>query len=83
MFYSKEWENRGQGKHLRGFRIIVRQYNSGKDANFLLEAYRDTYTQGSEVPNICRSIPGKGAAARVEAIRQAKEIAASGLYADE
>lgn len=83
MFNPKEWENRGQAKHLQGFRILVRQYNTGKNANFRLEAYGDAYAELKGLkpaPSVGRYIPGKGAAAREEAIRQAKELAATGLY---
>lgn len=83
MFNQKEWENRGQGKHLRGFSICVRQYNTGKNANFLLEAWGDSYARllGKEpAPSVTRTIPGKGAEAREEAIRQAKALAETGLY---
>ena len=37
-FDPQRWENRGQQKKLRGYRVAVRQYNQGKDANYLLEA---------------------------------------------
>lgn len=36
-FDSKTWENKGQGKQLRGHRIIVRQYNQGKMRTFTLK----------------------------------------------
>ena len=42
-FDPKRWENRGQQKKLRGYRVAVRQYNQGKDASYLLEAWGDAY----------------------------------------
>ena len=86
MFKPSEWENRGQSKKLRGYRIIIRQYNSGKDSNFYLEAWGDSYAclRGERpAPSVGRTIPGKGSAARCEAIRQAKSLAESGLYNDD
>ena len=83
MFISKEWENLGQSKRLRGFRIKVLQYNSGKNANFELEAWGDPFAAfdgRTSAPYVRRTIPGKGPEARKEAIRQAKELAATGLY---
>ena len=42
-FAPQRWENRGQQKKLRGYRVAVRQYNQGKNANYLLEAWGDAY----------------------------------------
>lgn len=83
MFNPKEWENRGQEKKLRGYRIIVRQYNTGKNANFYLEAWGDPYARMrglKPAPSVGRVINGKGPEAREEAIRQAKELAETCLY---
>ncbi len=46
-FDSKRWENRGQQKKLRGYRVAVRQYNQGRDASYLLEAWGGMLTPAS------------------------------------
>ena len=82
-FDSKTWENQGQGKKLRGHRIIVRQYNQGKDANLYLEAWGDAYARmrgKKPAPAVGKTIPGKGPAARDAAILAALDLAATGLY---
>ena len=38
-FDSKRGEKRGPQKKLRGYRVAVRQYNQGRDASYLLEAW--------------------------------------------
>lgn len=79
-FDKKTWENRGQGKFLRGFRICVRQYNQGSKANFYLEAWGDSL-HGKPAPSVGKTIPGKGPAARDAAISEALKLASSGIYA--
>lgn len=82
-FDSKIWENKGQAKKLRGHRIIVRQYNQGKNANFYLEAWGDPYAflRGEKsAPSVGKTIRGKGPSARDEAIAQALNLAMTGLY---
>lgn len=84
-FDPKRWENRGQEKKLRGCRIAVRQYNQGKDANYLLEAWGDAYAclRGERpAPAVSKRIPGYGPSARDAAIAEALQLAASGLYAE-
>ena len=84
-FDSQRWENRGQQKKLRGYRVAVRQYNQGKDASYLLEAWGDAYAclRGERPsPAVSKTIPGYGPAARDAAIAEALQLAASGLYAE-
>lgn len=84
MFNPKEWENLGQAKKFRGHRIKVFQYNTGKNAKFYLEAWGDPYARMrglKPAPSVGRVINGRGQEAREEAIRQAKELASTGLYA--
>lgn len=84
-FDSQRWENRGQQKKLLGYRVAVRQYNQGKDASYLLEAWGDAYAclRGERpAPAVSKTIPGYGPAARDAAIAEALQLAASGLYAE-
>ena len=84
-FDVKRWENRGQQKMLRGYRIAVRQYNQGKDASYFLEAWGDAYAclRGERpAPAVSKTIPGYGPSARDAAIAEALQLAASGLYAE-
>lgn len=84
-FDPKTWDNRGQAKKLRGHRILVRQYNQGKDASYYLEAWGDAYAclRGEEsAPSVGKTIPGYGPPARDAAISAALQLAASGLYAE-
>ena len=80
-FDKKTWENRGQGKFLRGFRIFVRQYNQGRDANFYLEAWGDSL-HGKPAPSVGKTIHGKGPTARDAAISEALKLASSGIYTE-
>lgn len=82
-FDSALWENKGQAKQLRGYRIIVRQYNQGKDANFYFEAWGDPYARlrgQKPAPSIGKTVPGKGTDARNTAIQWAFDLAGTGLY---
>ena len=85
-FDSKRWENRGQQKKLRGYRVAVRQYNQGRDASYLLEAWGgDAYAclRGERpAPAVSKTTPGYGPSARDAAISEALQLAASGLYAE-
>lgn len=84
-FEPKAWENRGQQKKLRGYRVAVRQYNQGKDASYLLEAWGDAYAclRGERpAPAVSKTIPGYGPSARDAAISEALQLAASGLYGE-
>ena len=84
-FDPKLWENRGQQKKLRGYRIAVRQYNQGKDASYFLEAWGDAYAclRGERpAPPVSKSVPGYGPAAKDVVIAEALQLAASGLYAE-
>lgn len=84
-FDSKTWENRGQQKKLRGYRIAIRQYSQGKDANYCLEAWGDAYAclKGEKsAPSVRKTIPGYGPSARDAAITEALRIAESGLYTE-
>lgn len=82
IFDRKTWENRGQGKFLRGYRICVRQYNQGRDANFYLEAWGDSI-HGKPAPSIGRTISGRGAEARNRAISEALALSLTGLYTEQ
>lgn len=79
IFDRKVWDNRGQGKFLRGHRICVRQYNQGRNANFYLEAWGDSL-HGKSAPSVGRTIPGKGQEARDRAISEALALSATGFY---
>lgn len=84
-FDPKTWENRGQQKKLRGYRIAIRQYNQGKDANYYLEAWGDAYAclKGEKsAPSVGKTILGYGPSARDAAISEALHLAASGLYTE-
>ena len=84
-FDPKRWENRGQEKLLRGYRISVRQYNQGKDASFYLEAWGNPYDRlrGATVaPYIGKYIPGYGPTARDIAITEAFKFAETGIYTE-
>ena len=84
-FDAQRWENRGQQKKLRGYRVAVRQYNQGKDASYFLEAWGDAYAclRGERpAPSISKTIPGYGPSARDAAISEAFKLAASGLYTE-
>lgn len=84
-FDSKTWKNRGQQKKLRGYRIAIRQYSQGKDANYYLEAWGNAYAclKGeTSAPFVGKTIPGYGPSARDAAISEALKLAASGLYAE-
>ena len=80
-FDRKIWENRGQGKFLRGHRICIRQYNQGRNANFYLEAWSDSL-HGKPAPSVGVTIPGKGPEARDRAISEALILSSTGLYAE-
>lgn len=84
-FDPKTWENRGQQKKLRGYRVAVRQYNQGRDASYYLEAWGDTYAclRGEKpAPSVSKTIPGYGPSSRDAAISEALQLAASGLYTE-
>lgn len=78
-FDSKHLENLGQAKLLRGHRISIREYNSGKNASYLLEAWNDPYSS-KRVESVCKTIPGKGSDAKKAAIKNAFDLACTGLY---
>lgn len=91
-FAPSEWTASGNNKRLKGHSITVLQWNTGEEANFALEAHETTerdvkyciicngYDPTEESRHIYRTIPGFGADARDEAIRQAKELADTGKY---
>ena len=84
-FDPKTWENRGQQKKLRGYRIAIRQYNQGKDASYYLEAWGDLYAclRGEKsAPSVGKTIPGYGPSARDAAISDALKLAESGQYTE-
>lgn len=66
-FRNKEWTKHGNHYHLEGTQINIYQWNSGKNANFLVEAgyYTNNY--------ITKSFP-KGENAREQAIEFALSI---------
>lgn len=68
-FRGKEWERFGNRYHLVGTQISVYQWNSGRNANFMVSAgYRNSN-------HMDKTISGKGAGARDEAIRFSMSIA--------
>ena len=84
-FDPKTWENRGQQKKLRGYRIAIRQYNQGNDASYYLEAWGDPYAclRGEKsAPSVGKTIPGYGPSARDAAISDALKLAQSGQYTE-
>lgn len=59
-FDPKRWENRGQQKKLRGYRVAVRQYNQGKDASYLWrrgEMLMPAYVGSTPRPQSTRPFP--------------------------
>ena len=67
-FRGKQWERTGNRYHLVGTQVNVYQWNSGKDANFLVTAgYRNSDHRE-------RSFP-KGSNARYAAISYAMSLA--------
>jgi hypothetical protein len=73
-FDNKLWERQGNRIHLRGTSITVLQWNSGKNANFMVEAgYRNSN-------HVCKTIHGKGPDARDAAISFAFELAKDKTY---
>lgn len=67
-FRSKKWERNGNHYHLIGTDVNVYQWNSGKNANFLVTAgYRNSN-------HVERSFP-KGEMAKEQAIKFAFELA--------
>lgn len=67
-FRGKEWERCGNHYHLVGTEINVYQWNSGKNANFLVTAgYRNSN-------HIEKTIEGKGSEARDKAIEFALSL---------
>ena len=80
-FDRQTWDNRGQGKFLKGYRICVRQYNQGRNANFYLEAWGDSL-HGKPAPSVGRTISGKGPQARDRALSEALMLASTGLYTE-
>ena len=84
-FDPKQWDNRGQQKKLRGYRIAIRQYNQGRDASYYLEAWGDACAglRGElSAPSVGKTIPGYGPTARDAAITEALQLAESGQYAE-
>lgn len=92
-FAPSEWTASGNSKCLKGHSITILQWNTGAEANFALEAHETTerverscsiicngYDHTEAARHIYRTIPGFGADARDEAIRQAKELAETGKY---
>lgn len=83
VFDHKTWETRCNYKMLRGHRINVIEWNSGKNASYMVEAYGDSYAflrNEKKSPSVSEMVRGKGPIAKARAIARAKELAASGLY---
>jgi len=82
-FSPSDWKKGLGGKWLKGHMICVAQWNSGAEANFMLEAY-ETDEGGTKLhPNgryISQTIPGYGPNARDAAIRMAIDLAETGKY---
>ena len=71
-FRGKMWEPVGNSYRLVGTTIRVYHWNSGEKARYMIEAWE----VGSEEPrSMTKIIPGRGQAAKDEAIRCALEIA--------
>ena len=67
-FRGKQWESNGNHYTLVGTEIRVYQWNTGKNANFMVTAGFSSYH------HIEKTIPGKGQAARDAAIEYALSI---------
>lgn len=68
---------------LKGFNISVRQWNTGDQASYRVEAYGDPFASlrgKMSAPTVDEDIPGYGLTARDRAISRALELAATGLY---
>ncbi len=82
-FSPSEWKTSGNTKRLKGHLIKVFQWNTGAEANFMIEA-SETADGGRKLhPRgryISQTIPGYGPDARDAAIRMAMELAATGKY---
>lgn len=64
-FRGKQWRREGNAYRLVGTKFKIYQWNSGKNANFLIEETgRGTYT-----------VHGKGETAREDAIHKVYELA--------
>lgn len=73
-FGGKQWERNGNRYHLVGTQIDVYQWNSGKNANFLVAGYRNSNHKE-------RSFP-KGDGARAAAIEYAFMLSREIRYED-
>lgn len=82
-FLPSEWETSRNRKRLKGHLIEVLQWNTGAEANFMIEA-SETADGGTKYHpsgrHISKTIPGYGPNARDAAIRMAMELAATGKY---
>lgn len=82
-FSPSAWDASCNTRQLKGHMICVIQWNSGAEANFMLEAY-ETADGGRKLhPSgryISQTIPGYGPNSRDAAIRMAMELAETGKY---
>ena len=82
-FLPSEWETGRNRKRLKGHLIEIFQWNTGAEANFMIEA-SETVDGGRKLHpsgrHISRTIPGYGPNARDAAIRMAMELAETGKY---
>lgn len=84
-FSSKEWETSSNRKRMRGHNITIVWWGEGAEAHFWIEAYEVPEEQTK--PGFYHSpswvehyIPGYGPNARDAAIKEARELAATGKY---
>lgn len=69
-FRGKEWKRNGNHYNLVGTNVVVYQWNSGANANFLIEVRGLNSHKNNTI-----TVPGKGPEARDFAIAKALEIA--------
>lgn len=82
-FLPSSWNTSGNIKWLKGHMIKIVQWNTGAEANFMIEAY-ETEDEGRKYHHnrryISQTIPGYGPNSRDAAIRMAMELASTEKY---
>ena len=69
-FKGREWEHSGNHFNLVGTKVRVYQWNSGKNANFMIEILGKRPFEKNTI-----TVPGKGQEAREKAIIMAHKLA--------